>query len=244
MTDFDLFTVEQALTSDAANTPEQEKKSAWATLFDTKSGNKLHKRTRSAPTNRYVPHVLETIGEEQEEQESSALKSLMKAAQESEQDLKTITATPQKSKDCVSQDDDNASIRTTCTVIIRQPTLNDIAEEARTETENGQRSASQDVYQAKTVSFDLRPSQESPKMRIECSGALLTPSMMDEWGITNPESSKKKQKRTSISSLFSIIGKAGKLRKSKPSAKQSTKTRRPKLRHKPGKLVDWNESNK
>ncbi|RGP80359.1 hypothetical protein FLONG3_1508 [Fusarium longipes] len=227
--------VEQAFTKDATNTSEQEKKSAWTILFDTKSGNKLHKRARSAPANHYVPHVLETIGEEQEDQESLALKSLTKATQESEQDPKAITEPPQKSTDRVSQDEDNASIRTTCTVIIRQATINDIAEEARTDAANGQRSPSHDIYQPKTVSFDLRSSQESRKTRIECSGALLTPSMMT----TDSESSKKKRsKRTSISSIFSIFGNVGKLGKSKTYVKDTTKTRHPRLRL---RLGNWTQ---
>ncbi|GKU12840.1 unnamed protein product [Fusarium langsethiae] len=240
--------VEQALKADPKNTPEQQEKSAWAILFDTKSGNKLHKRTRSAPANHHVPHVLETIGEEQEDQESSALKSLVNAAQECEKDPKTTTATPQQSNDRVSQNEDNASIHTTCTVIIRQATLNDIAEEARVNAENVQTSTSSDIRQSKTVSFDLRSSQESRKMPIECSGALLTPSMMNEWGITTPEPPKTERKTTSISSsILSFMEKIVRFGRT-PSDKKAKKSRlqprqEPSNRKKPGDrrpIIKWN----
>ncbi|RGP70405.1 hypothetical protein FSPOR_3980 [Fusarium sporotrichioides] len=240
--------VEQALKADPKNTPEQQEKSAWAILFDTKSGNKLHKRTRSAPTNHHVPHVLETIGEEQEDQESSTLNSLVKVAQECEKDPKTTTATPQQSNDRVSQNEDNASIHTTCTVIIRQATLNDIAEEARVNAENVQTSTSNDGRQSKTVSFDLRSSQESRKMPIECSGALLTPSMMNEWGITTPEPPKTERKTTSISSsILSFMGKIVRFGRT-PSDKKAKKSRleprqEPSNRKKPGDrrpIIKWN----
>ncbi|OBS26384.1 hypothetical protein FPOA_00325 [Fusarium poae] len=154
---------EKALKENLKNTPKQQEKSTWAILFDTKSGNKLHKRTRSAPTNTHVPHVLETIGEEQEDQESSALKSLVKTAQESEQDPKTVTAAPKNSDDRVSHDADNASIQTTCTVIIRQATFND-EEETRVNAETKQSSPSNDTSKPKTVSFDI-PSSRQPRKK-------------------------------------------------------------------------------
>ncbi|CAF3602650.1 unnamed protein product [Fusarium graminearum] len=232
MTDFAFFTVEQASNEEAKNTPEQRAKSAWAFLFDTKSGNKLHKRTRSAPTTHYVPHVLETIGEEQEEQKCSALKSFVNAAKESEDDRKTATTTPQESTDRVAHDGDNVSIRTTCTVIIRQATLNDIAEEACVNADNIQTSTTHDVQKPKSVSFDVRSSQGSRKVSpIECRGSIITPSMMSEQGTATPEPPKKKKKASSISSsIFSFVGKVVRLGRSSPSVKKANKTRRHELR--------------
>ncbi|QPC74796.1 hypothetical protein HYE68_005548 [Fusarium pseudograminearum] len=221
--------VEQASNEEAKSTPEQRAKSAWAFLFDTKSGNKLHKRTQSAPTTHYVPHVLETIGEEQEEQECSALKSFVNAAKESEDDRKIATTTPQESTDRVAHDGDNASIRTTCTVIIRQATLNDIAEEACVNTDNIQTSTTHDVQKPKSVSFDIRSSQGSRKVSpIECRGSIITPSMMSEQGTSTPETPKKKKKKTSSisSSIFSFVGKVVRLGRSSPSVKKANKARR------------------
>ncbi|KAG8352895.1 hypothetical protein FVEN_g9252 [Fusarium venenatum] len=170
----------KALKENPKNTQKQQKKPTWAILFDTKYGNKLHKRTRSAPTNTHVPHVLETIGEEQEDQESSALKSLVKAAQESEQDPKTITVTPktttptpQNSNEHASQDADNASIHTTCTVIIQQATFND-EEEVRVNNAQNQTSTSTDARKPKTVSFDLPSSKESRKKASSITSSIFS----------------------------------------------------------------------
>ncbi|XEU97798.1 hypothetical protein FSHL1_003084 [Fusarium sambucinum] len=163
----------KALKENLKNTPKQQEKSTWAILFDTKSGNKLHKRTRSAPINTHVPHVLETIGEEQEDQESSALKSLVKAAQESEQDPKTITVTPQNSNERASQDADNASIPTTCTVIIRQATFND-EEEVRVNNAQNQTSTSLNARNPKTVSFDIPSSRESRKKASSITSSIFS----------------------------------------------------------------------
>ncbi|UZP32582.1 hypothetical protein NXS19_000398 [Fusarium pseudograminearum] len=220
--------LEQASNENASKTPEQRAKSAWTFLFDTKSGNKLHKRTRSAPTTHYVPHVLETIGEEQEEQECSALKSFVNAAKESEDDRKTAPTTPQESTDRVAHDADNASIHTTCTVIIRQATLNDIAEETCVNTDNIQTSTIHNVQKPKSVSFDIRSSQGSRKVSpVECHGSIITPSMMSEQGTATPEPPKKKKKPSSISSsIFSFVGKVVRLGRSSPSVKKANKTRR------------------
>ncbi|KAK6717218.1 hypothetical protein SNK05_000417 [Fusarium graminearum] len=207
-------------------------KSSDDSVQDGKHNTLLHKRTRSAPTTHYVPHVLETIGEEQEEQKCSALKSFVNAAKESEDDRKTATTTPQESTDRVAHDGDNVSIRTTCTVIIRQATLNDIAEEACVNADNIQTSTTHDVQKPKSVSFDIRSSQGSRKVSpIECRGSIITPSMMSEQGTATPEPPKKKKKASSISSsIFSFVGKVVRLGRSSPSVKKANKTRRHELR--------------
>lgn len=242
MTDLDPLKVVRTAVTPTVQNGEQETKSIWTTLFDTKSGNKLHKRAQSAPANHYVPHVLETIGEEQESQEILALKYLPQAAQDGKQESKTFTTARQDSGSRSSDDEDNASIRTTCTVIIRQATMNDEADEIRTDAHDGRESTLHTSNQIKTISFDRDPSQASPETRIECSGALLTPSMMEEWCITNPAPKPKKKQRSSVSSILSIIRKAGKLAKEQPITKQNTKHRRSRLRHKPMKLVQWHKN--
>uniref|UniRef100_A0A0D2XA23 Uncharacterized protein n=1 Tax=Fusarium oxysporum (strain Fo5176) TaxID=660025 RepID=A0A0D2XA23_FUSOF len=53
--------------------PERKnKKLSWANIFDTKSGNKLHKRAKSAPGDIHVPHQLDPITEVGESRETQA----------------------------------------------------------------------------------------------------------------------------------------------------------------------------
>ncbi|KAF5654024.1 hypothetical protein FHETE_11351, partial [Fusarium heterosporum] len=112
-----LVLIEAELPTYPSNSPakKNETKSTWTNLFDTKSGNKLHKRAKSAPTTTYVPHVLETINEEVEDTNSSE---------------KTLNHKPLPSTDCrTEEDDDAASFMTTCTVLIQQLALEDVPEE-------------------------------------------------------------------------------------------------------------------
>lgn len=241
MPDLDLFTVEQPT---IAHNAEHSKKSSWYAIFDTKSGNKLHKRTRSAPTSNYVPHVLETIGEEPDYHESTAFQSFLMAAQDSESGPEATSTVPDNTGGRVSSDGDDVSINTTCTVIIRRAAFNDSTEGNRTDTDQEQKPDSQKKERSKTVSFDIEPSRELPRPQIECSGALLTPSIIEEIGHNSPDPKQKKRKRSkSIASIVSIIVKVGRLAKKKSAIKQPTKqateSRRPILRHKGAKLDNW-----
>ncbi|KAF5680642.1 hypothetical protein FDENT_8340 [Fusarium denticulatum] len=58
-----------------ANESDSERKNnklSWAKLFDTKSGNKLHKRAKSAPSDIHVPHQLDPITEVGESSKAQA----------------------------------------------------------------------------------------------------------------------------------------------------------------------------
>ncbi|KAJ4137846.1 hypothetical protein NW768_003437 [Fusarium equiseti] len=241
MSDLDTLTVEQPTT---AHNAEHAKKSSWYAIFDTKSGNKLHKRTRSAPTSHYVPHVLETIGEEPDYHETAAFQSFLMAAQDSESEPNATTTVPDNTAGRVSPDGDDVSINTTCTVIIRRAAFNDRTEENRTDSDQEQKPIAPETERRKTVSFDVEPSRELPQPQIECSGALLTPSAIEEIGNKSPYPEQKKRKRSkSINSILSIIGKVGRLAKKKSAikrpTKQATESRRPILRHKGAKLNNW-----
>ncbi|KAH7197111.1 uncharacterized protein B0J16DRAFT_390953 [Fusarium flagelliforme] len=239
--DLGPLTVEQPTTTHNA---EHTKKSSWYAIFDTKSGNKLHKRTRSAPTSHYVPHVLETIGEEPDYHETAAFQSFLMAAQDSESGPEATATVPDNTGGHVSPDGDDVSINTTCTVIIRRAAFNDSTVENRTDSDQELKPISQKTERRKTVSFDIEPSSELPQSQIECSGALLTPSIVEGIGNDSPDPKQKKRKRSkSINSILSVIGKVRKLAKKKLAIEQpieqATESRRPILRHKGAKLNNW-----
>ncbi|RBR11594.1 uncharacterized protein FIESC28_08928 [Fusarium coffeatum] len=240
MSDLDLLTAEQPTT---AHNEEHAKKSSWYAIFNTKSGNKLHKRARSAPTSHYVPHVLETIGEEPDYHETAAFRSFLMAAQDSESGPEATATVPENTGGRGSPDGDDVSINTTCTVIIRRAVFNDSAVENRTDSDQERKPTPQKTERRKTVSFDVEPARELPQPPIECSGALLTTSVVGEIDNNSADPKQKKRKRSkSVTSILSIIGKVRKLAKKKSATKQPTKqaaeSRRPILRRKSAKLHD------
>ncbi|KAH7218970.1 hypothetical protein DER44DRAFT_712540 [Fusarium oxysporum] len=103
--------------------PERKnKKLSWAKMFDTKSGNKLHKRAKSAPGDIHVPHQLDPITEVGESRETqvdlvSANTSSRKPVGENHQ-CSTSRQT----------DGDDVSVLTTCTTIIQQANLQGVSE--------------------------------------------------------------------------------------------------------------------
>ncbi|KAF5615469.1 hypothetical protein F25303_13780 [Fusarium sp. NRRL 25303] len=103
-----------------ANESDPERKSnklSWAKLLDTKSGNKLHKRAKSAPSDIHVPHQLDPITEVGESSETQAnLVSVNTSSQ------KPIGKSPQYSATRQINGDD-VSVMTTCTTIIQQANL-------------------------------------------------------------------------------------------------------------------------
>ncbi|KAM0564512.1 hypothetical protein ACHAPJ_000726 [Fusarium lateritium] len=120
-------------------------KSTWAMIFDTKSGNKLHKRAKSAPVavNNHVAHNLEPIDEVLEEHEVPMLGLVMKPT--------SVMVLPRKSSREMSQGskalkgsaghgndhDDNKSVSDAGTAITEWPGLEDVTEqdeEAASET--------------------------------------------------------------------------------------------------------------
>ncbi|KAF4954645.1 hypothetical protein FGADI_5112 [Fusarium gaditjirri] len=104
--------------------PEQKhKKLSWARIFDTKSGNKLHKRAKSAPGDIHVPHQLDPITEVGESSETQAhLVSANTPPRE------TVGENPQCSTNRQTNSDD-VSVLITCTTIVRQPNLQGVSEE-------------------------------------------------------------------------------------------------------------------
>ena len=238
MSDLDPLAAEQPTT---AHNEGHAKKSSWYAIFDTKSGNKLHKRARSAPTSHHVPHVLETIGEEPDYHETAAFRSFLMAAQDSESGPEATATVPENTGGRVSPDGDDVSINTTCTVIIRRAVFNDSTVENRSDSDEERKPTPQKTEQRKTVSFDVEPSREPPQPQIECSGALPIPSVVGGIENDSADSKQKKRKRSkSVASILSIIGKVRKLAKKKSTTKQPTKqaaeSRRPILRRKSAKL--------
>ncbi|KAM0353645.1 hypothetical protein ACHAPU_001658 [Fusarium lateritium] len=110
---------------------KNETKSTWASLFDTKSGNKLHKRAKSAPTTVHTPHVLEAINEEVEYNEAPIFKFMAQPTDRNNSSAKAVCHKPLPSTDnrMGEEDDDAASFMTTCTVLIQQLALEDVPEE-------------------------------------------------------------------------------------------------------------------
>ncbi|KAI1031366.1 hypothetical protein LB504_000685 [Fusarium proliferatum] len=103
-----------------ANERDPERKSnklSWAKLFDTKSGNKLHKRAKSAPSDIHVPHQLDPITEVGESSETQAnLVSVNTSSQKPFGKSPRYSATRQTNGDDVS-------VMTRCTTIIQQANL-------------------------------------------------------------------------------------------------------------------------
>jgi hypothetical protein len=107
--------------------------STWAYLFDTKSGKKLHKRAKSEPITTYIPHVLEPIDEEREDNNTPVFKFLAQPVAQKHSPTKTDREAPLPSTDRIAEDDDAGSILTTCTVLIQQLGLADVPEEEEDE---------------------------------------------------------------------------------------------------------------
>ncbi|KAF5546023.1 hypothetical protein FPHYL_10584 [Fusarium phyllophilum] len=103
--------------------PERKNnKLSWAKLFDTKSGNKLHKRAKSAPSDIHVPHHLDPITEVGESSEPQAnLVSVNTSSRE------PVGKGPQYSATHQTNGDD-VSVMTTCTAIIQQANLQGVSE--------------------------------------------------------------------------------------------------------------------
>ncbi|SCO29389.1 uncharacterized protein FFNC_00900 [Fusarium fujikuroi] len=98
--------------------PERKNiKLSWAKLFDTKSGNKLHKRVKSAPSDIHVPHQLDPITEVGESSETQA--NIVSVNTSSR---KPVGKSPQYSATRQTNGDD-VSVMTTCTTIIQQANL-------------------------------------------------------------------------------------------------------------------------
>ncbi|KAF4970945.1 hypothetical protein FSARC_2141 [Fusarium sarcochroum] len=114
---------------------KKEIKSTWATIFDTKSGNKLHKRAKSAPVNNHVAHNLEPIDEVLEEHEAPMLGIFLKpnpammlpqkSSREMLQKLKALKGSAHHDND----HDDNKSVSDAGSAITVWPGLEDVAEE-------------------------------------------------------------------------------------------------------------------
>ncbi|KAF5617548.1 hypothetical protein F52700_12546 [Fusarium sp. NRRL 52700] len=103
--------------------PERKNnKLSWAKLFDTKSGNKLHKRSKSAPSNFHIPHQLDTITEVGESSETQA--NLVSVNISSR---KPVGKSPQCSTTRQTRGGD-VSEMTTCTTIIQQANLQGVSE--------------------------------------------------------------------------------------------------------------------
>ncbi|RYC82620.1 hypothetical protein BFJ63_vAg14498 [Fusarium oxysporum f. sp. narcissi] len=103
--------------------PERKnKKLSWAKIFDTKSGNKLHKRAKSAPGDIHVPHQLDPITEVGESRETQA--DLVSANTSSR---KPVGENHQCSTSRQT-DGDDVSVLTTCTTIIQQANLQGVSE--------------------------------------------------------------------------------------------------------------------
>ncbi|KAF5638814.1 uncharacterized protein FTJAE_5102 [Fusarium tjaetaba] len=105
-----------------SDTERNSNKLSWEKLFDTKSGNKLHKRAKSAPSDIHVPHQLDPITEVGESSETQA--NLVSVSTSSR---KPVGQNTQCS--AISQTNgDDVSVMTTCTTIIQQANLQGISE--------------------------------------------------------------------------------------------------------------------
>ncbi|KAF9766112.1 hypothetical protein IL306_001514 [Fusarium sp. DS 682] len=164
--------------------PEQKgNKSTWATLFDTKSGKKLHMRTKSAPVpNSHVPHLLTPISEELEGSETQAYLTSPKALLR-----KPVAESVERSVN-PQADGDNVSVLTTCTTIIQQDGLGDhtvinhgIAEVSGKSSRSDpvphrSRAGSNDAKDRVSLSTtsDKTPLQRGSDSDVKISGALLS----------------------------------------------------------------------
>ncbi|KAI7771314.1 hypothetical protein LZL87_010240 [Fusarium oxysporum] len=103
--------------------PERKNnKLSWAKIFDTKSGNKLHKRAKSAPGDIHIPHQLDPITEVGESSETQA-----NHVSANTSSRKPVGENPQCSTNRQTNGDD-VSVLTTCTTIIQQANLQGVSE--------------------------------------------------------------------------------------------------------------------
>ncbi|KAM0443656.1 hypothetical protein ACHAQK_003303 [Fusarium lateritium] len=218
----------------ASTFPKKQTKSTWAYLFDTKSGNKLHKRAKSEPITPYIPHVLEPINEEREDNDTLVFKFLAQPAGQKHSTTKTDLEAPLPAADHIAEDDDAASIVTTCTVLIQHLGLADVPEEdeeerqletadtmaithpeatkikvsksspSRGTTEKGQESGLETSQPILTHDTHTR---KPPTIRLECSGALPPRETLfnAEDSETDAKSSKSKRKTSSASSSVTSL---------------------------------------
>jgi hypothetical protein len=171
----------------ATTFPQKQNKYTWAYLFDTKSGNKLHKRAKSAPITTYIPHVLEPINEEREDNDTPVFKFLAQPAGQKHSPSRTDREAPLPSTDHVAEDDDAASIVTTCTVLIQHLGLADVPEEdegneedRQLETADNMTITHPEVTKIKVSKYNLsrgttEEGQDSPILGLETS-QLITKS--------------------------------------------------------------------
>ncbi|KAF5585605.1 hypothetical protein FPANT_7448 [Fusarium pseudoanthophilum] len=116
------FALPELRNANETDTERKNNKLSWAKLFDTKSGNKLHKRAKSAPSDIHVPHQLDPITEVGESSETQA--NLVSVSTSSR---KPVGQSPQCSATHQTNGDD-VSVMTTCTTIIHQANLQGTSE--------------------------------------------------------------------------------------------------------------------
>ncbi|RBQ74519.1 hypothetical protein FVER14953_20323 [Fusarium verticillioides] len=114
--------VDELRNANETDAEQKNNKLSWAKLFDTKSGNKLHKRAKSAPSDIHVPHQLDPITEVGESSETQA--NLVSVSTSSR---KSVGQSPQCSATYQTNGDD-VSVTTTCTTILQQANLQGISE--------------------------------------------------------------------------------------------------------------------
>ncbi|RKL33582.1 hypothetical protein BFJ72_g9806 [Fusarium proliferatum] len=109
--------VDELRDANESGSERKNNKLSWAKLFDTKSGNKLHKRAKSAPSDIHVPHQLDPITEVGESSETQA--NIVSVNTSSR---KPVGKSPQYSA-THQTNGDGVSVMTTCTTIIQQANL-------------------------------------------------------------------------------------------------------------------------
>jgi hypothetical protein len=181
-----VFTQLTLVHTGASTFPKKQTKSTWAYLFDTKSGNKLHKRAKSEPITTYIPHVLEPIDEEREDDDIPVFKFLAQPAGQKHSPTKTDREAHLPSTDRIAEDDDAASIVTTCTVLIQRLALADVPEEDEENEEDRQMETADtmtitypEVTKIKVSKSNLsrgttEKGQESPILGLETSQPITT----------------------------------------------------------------------
>ncbi|KAF5605553.1 uncharacterized protein FSUBG_6474 [Fusarium subglutinans] len=116
------FALPELRNANEASPERKNNKLSWGKLFDTKSGNKLHKRAKSAPSNNHVPHQLDPITEAGESSETQA--NLVSANTSSR---RPVGESPLCSG-ALQTNGDDVSVMTTCTTIIQQANLEGVSE--------------------------------------------------------------------------------------------------------------------
>ncbi|KAF5697868.1 hypothetical protein FMUND_15274 [Fusarium mundagurra] len=116
------FALPELRNANETDTERKNNKLSWAKLFDTKSGNKLHKRAKSAPSDIHVPHQLDPITEVGESSETQT--NLVSVSNSSR---KPVGKSPQCSATHQTNGDD-VSVMTTCTTIIQQANPQGVSE--------------------------------------------------------------------------------------------------------------------